>query len=196
MQFPEKCPVCLTSANDRFEIKVNEKEVHGEVYFSRYASIYTKPTGIPYSPSGSSTSIVLRIPVCEDHTSKRTFGTALTGVIGFFLFFYPLLFSLLCISRDLRYGGNLVLDTFVFLTFAGITSALLLYGFFPRSIERAIFIERANRGEDLIFLRISNEEYLEMFMELNQMYAKIITKEEFEENDHGGPATATAPSKL
>ncbi|MHA1770137.1 MAG: hypothetical protein ACTSYL_11430 [Candidatus Thorarchaeota archaeon] len=175
---------------------MNEKETHGEIYFSRYASIYTKPTGIPYSSSSLATSIVLQVPVCQDHMGKRTFGTALTGVIGFFLFFYPLLFSLLCISRDLRYGGNLVLDTLVFLTFAGITSALLLYGFFPRSIERAIFIERANRGEDLIFLRISNEEYLEQFMELNQMHAKIITEEEFEEEGHEDSTTAASPLKM
>ncbi len=77
-----------------------------------------------------------------------------------------------------------MLDLVLFLVFAAIVAALLLYGFFPRSIERALSIEYANRGDDLIFLRINNDDYFDEFISLNEMFADVMTREEFKEMSH------------
>jgi hypothetical protein len=52
-----------------------------------------------------------------------------------------------------------------------------LYGFFPRALERALRFQDVSRVNESLLISISNPEYCDQFLELNEMHAEILDDE-------------------
>ena len=52
-----------------------------------------------------------------------------------------------------------------------------LYGFFPRSLERALRFQDVSRVNDSLLVSISNPEYRDQLLELNEMYSEKLYDE-------------------
>ena len=46
---------------------------------------------------------------------------------------------------------------------------ILMYGLYPRALERAIRFHDVNRVKDYVILSVSNRDYLNRFLKLNEM---------------------------
>ena len=71
--------------------------------------------------------------------------------------------------------------------FIGTTALLvmiLLYGLFPRALERAIRFHKINRANDSVLLSISNSEYCQLFLDLNEMTIDIVEDGTLETADY------------
>jgi hypothetical protein len=55
----------------------------------------------------------------------------------------------------------------------------ILYGYYPRALEKAIAFEDIDVVRDEYTLKLTNEEYTKLFMRLNEMH--IITSKESKE---------------
>lgn len=159
---------------DLIPITVLENE-HGTDGDDSTAAVYSYGTGVDEASPGLRSSVLFWIPACAIHAHIRTMKKRFVGVLGFFILFYPALFFILAIIRDVRYGGPLLSDTVLLILMCGIMIGLLLFGFLPRGLERAIIFVRINRGKDTVMLRIRNDDYRRQFLELNEMHARIIS---------------------
>ncbi|MHA1770134.1 MAG: hypothetical protein ACTSYL_11445 [Candidatus Thorarchaeota archaeon] len=174
LKFPEFCPVCMDEPYDLVPITVIERACDTESSGST-TTVYSRGTSMNESSPGLQSSVLFWIPACASHANIRTMKKRFVGALGFFILFYPALFLILAIIRDVHYGGSLPSDITLFIFIDIVMLSLILYGFFPRSLERAIIFERVNRGEDLVILRILNDDYRRQFLELNEMHAGIIS---------------------
>ena len=113
------------------------------------------------------------------HGSKsvRFLWTKLIEVIGFFILFYPILFFLLQINVAVVYSRPLLPSLLGFLITAFILMWFFLYGFFPRALERALRFQDVSRVNDSLLVSISNPEYRDQFLELNEMHSEILDDE-------------------
>jgi cytochrome c biogenesis protein CcdA len=111
------------------------------------------------------------LPTCMRHGSKsvRSLRTKLIAVLGFFVLFYPILFYLLSINVAVNYERDLANPLTGFLVTFTALILILLYGFFPRALERSVRFHRVSRTKDAVLLSLSNPEYMELFLELNGM---------------------------
>ncbi|MFW9770388.1 MAG: hypothetical protein ACFFEM_16335, partial [Candidatus Thorarchaeota archaeon] len=113
------------------------------------------------------------VPTCMRHGSRsvRSFRSKMIAVIGFFIMFYPIIYYLLSINQALSYGRDITqpltgsIATFLVLV------AFLVYGFFPRALERALQFHEVSRAKDQAFLSISKPDYRLQFLELNEMHS-------------------------
>ncbi len=119
------------------------------------------------------------VPTCMRHGSKsvRFLWTKLIAVIGFFILFYPILFFLLQINVAVVYSMPLLPPLLGFLSTAFILMWFFLYGFFPRALERALRFQDVSRVNDSLLISISNPEYRDQFLELNEMHSEILHDE-------------------
>ena len=51
----------------------------------------------------------------------------------------------------------------------GMLIAAIIFGYYPRPLERAIVFVRMDLVKDLVTLKVSNTEYLSQFRKLNEM---------------------------
>ncbi len=175
VKFPEVCPVCLDEPFDLVPITVFERKSVARPPVTR-ADIFSsgpKPNFGRQEPETQS-SVLFWIPACAAHMNIVTIKTKAIGALGFFILFYPALFFALAMIRDVRYGGNLLFDLVIFLIIVTVTGGLLAFGFMPRSLQRAIVFDGVNRGENVVLLRIHNDEYRRLFLEQNQSHADIM----------------------
>jgi len=112
------------------------------------------------------------VPTCMAHGSKsvRTTRTRSVAIGGFFLLFYPLIFFLLQINAALIYSRPLSEPVLGALFFIAAMLGTILYGLFPRALERDLKFENTSRTKDSVDAIIKNREYRELFCELNSMF--------------------------
>ena len=112
------------------------------------------------------------VPTCMAHGSKsvRTIRTRLVAVIGFFVLFYPIIFYLLQINVAVVYSRSILEPLSGATLFIGLLLLTILYGLFPRALERGLKFENTNRMKDTVDVLIKNEEYREIFIEMNEMH--------------------------
>ena len=116
------------------------------------------------------------VPTCMRHGSRsvRSFRSKMIAVIGFFIIFYPILYFLLSINLALTYSRDLTQPLTGFIATVSVLVAFLLYGFFPRGLERALQFHDVNRAKDVVLLSISKSEYLDQFRKLNEMHVQEV----------------------
>lgn len=180
IQFPEACPVCLEEPEDLVFVTVIEKV--SDDYTSSSWAKQDKTDVALESAKGSTT---FTIPTCMRHGSKsvRSLRKKLIAALGFFILFYPIIYFLLRINVSLVYSRSL---TEPLLGFGITTTALiliLLYGLFPRALERAVRFHDVNRVRDTVDLSLANAEYYGLFLEINEMSSDTVADEETEVND-------------
>jgi len=167
IQFPKVCPVCLEEPEDLVFVTIIEK-----VYDDYASSSWTKPqdaTSVALSAAKGATTFA--IPTCMKHGSKkvRSLKTKLIAALGFFLLFYPILYFLLQINTALVYSRPFLQPLVGFVGTTVLLVMILLYGLFPRALERAIRFHKISRVDDSVLLSISNSEYCQLFLDLNEM---------------------------
>jgi hypothetical protein len=125
------------------------------------------------------------IPTCMRHGSKsvRSLKTKLIAALGFFVLFYPILFFLLQINVALVYSRPLLQPLLGFTGTSALLIMILLYGLFPRALERAIRFHNVSRARDSVLLTVSNIEYNRQFLDLNEMTADIVEDKKSETVD-------------
>ncbi|MHA1908345.1 MAG: hypothetical protein ACW98Y_13685 [Candidatus Thorarchaeota archaeon] len=185
--FPEVCPVCISEAEDLVALTIMETK-------ERWTETRSLVGG--WTKSQDRADVILQesrggttfwIPACLQHGS----GTITTprkkviSAIGFLFLLYPFIFSVLLIANALEFSrpigelGWMLL--FVFILIIGD----ILYGFFPRALERNIRIWEISRAKDRVTIILKNEKYRMMFLEQNALHADLY-EDETPEDSNGG----------
>lgn len=177
VEFPELCPVCLGSAEDLVFITIIDK-IRKDDYIGTTMSRQDDKTSIAVNAARGHTTFA--VPTCMAHGSKsvRSLRTKLVALVGFFIFFYPILYFLLQLNVALNYSGSIEspLIGVAISLMALLTS--LLYGLFPRALERKLKFVDVARANDEIVLSIDNRDYRDEFLKTNVMNAEIVEKSE------------------
>ncbi len=173
IQFPEICPVCLDEAEDLVFVTVTER-IGSESYESSSMIKGEDKASIALEAARGATTFP--VPTCLHHGSKsvRSLRTKLFAVVGFFIFFYPILFFLLQINAALIYSRSTTEPLVGFLFFATLLSLSILYGLFPRALERSLKFENISRAKDSVEVVMINSDYGKRFFELNEMFSENI----------------------
>ena len=166
IQFPETCPVCLSEVEDLVFVTVVDKEADGYA-----SSSWTKQDEVNIQLQTAKSATTFAIPTCMRHGSKsvRSLRMKLIAALGFFLLFYPILFYLFKINVALTYSRPLAEPLIALAVLVVILVLILMYGLYPRALERAIRFHDLNRVKDYVILSVSNREYLNRFLKLNEM---------------------------
>jgi len=124
-------------------------------------------------------AITFPVPTCIAHGSKsvRTIRTRLVSVVGFFVLFYPLMFYLLQINTALIYSRSLIEPVLGVLFVGFLLVATIIYGLFPRALERGLKFENTNRIKDSVDVVIKNKEYRQLLIETNGIFAEPVSDE-------------------
>lgn len=167
IQFPELCPVCLSDAEDLVFVTIVERA--GDDYDASSWTSGKDKTAVALDAARGATTFA--VATCMSHGSKsvRSLKTRLIAVLGFFILFYPILFFLLQINVALVYSGVLLPPLLGFFVTFFTLILFFLYGFFPRALERNLRFHDVSRVKDSLSLSISNPEYRNKFLELNEM---------------------------
>jgi hypothetical protein len=166
IQFPDLCPVCSSEAEDLVFVTVIDKET--DDYAS---SSWTKRDGVNTELQTAKEATTFAVPTCMQHGSKsvRSLRMKLTAALGLFLLFYPILFYLLRINVALTSSRPLAEPLTALTVLIVILVLILMYGLYPRALERAIRFHDVNRVKDYVILSVSNRDYLNRFLKLNEM---------------------------
>jgi hypothetical protein len=170
INFPEICPVCSDDAEDLVFVTVTER--HGpESYESSLLIRGEDKTSAALEAAKGATTFA--VPTCMRHGSKTVRGlrTKMIAVAGFFIFFYPILFFLLQINAALIYSRPLMEPAMGLVFFSTALVFTVLYGVFPRALERALKFEDISRTKDTVEVIMTNPEYIEKFLEMNEFFA-------------------------
>ncbi len=177
IEFPEVCPVCLDPAEDLVFITVLDRLRQDDHIGTSWSRQDDKISSALSSAKGYAT---FAVPTCMSHGSRsvRTFRTRLVAIVGFFVMFYPVLYFLLELNAT-SYYSEPVMSTWIGLIGSIlILLGSLLYGLFPRALERKLrFVDMA-RSKDVVVLRIQNREYRTRFLEANGLNAEIVGTED------------------
>ena len=181
IQFPEACPVCLKEPEDLVFVTIVEKT--DTDYTS--GSWNRQEDKVDVALSASRGAATFAIPTCMLHGSRsvRTLRMKLIAAFGFFVLFYPILYFLLQINLALVYSRSLVPPLLGFIGITSILVIILLYGLFPRALERTIRFHDVIRTNDSVVLSIANRGYRELFLEINEMTAEVLDNEHTKAND-------------
>jgi hypothetical protein len=171
IQFPEICPVCLNDAEDLVFVTVIER-IGSDNYES--SSMIKGEDKISAALEAAKGATTFPVPTCLRHGSKsvRSLRTKLFAVAGFFIFFYPILFFLLQINVALIYSRSIMEPVMGFILFTALLILALLYGLFPRALERSLRFENLNRTKDSVEVVMTNGEYGRKFLDLNDMFSE------------------------
>lgn len=176
IQFPESCPVCMESAEDLVFVTVTER-IGPDSYESRaWIKGEDKTSAALETVKGATT---FAVPTCMQHGSRsvRTTRTRMIAVLGFFVFFYPILFYLLRINLAIIYSRPLMEPLMGVLVCSAAMLASILYGLFPRALERNLHFENVKRTKDLVEVIIKNEAYRRLFIQMNEINTTIANGE-------------------
>jgi hypothetical protein len=176
IRFPENCPVCMDPAEDLVFITIIESYGPESYESSSWAKEDEKLAGALQSARSTTT---FSVPTCMAHGSKsvRTNRTRFVAVVGFFVLFYPIIFFLLQINLALTYSRPLLEPLSGVAIFASLLLGTILYGLFPRALERKLKFENTSRTKDSVDVLIDNPEYREIFLEMNGVFAERVSDE-------------------
>ncbi|MFX1559149.1 MAG: hypothetical protein ACFFBL_01050 [Promethearchaeota archaeon] len=181
IQFPDICPVCLKEPEDLVFVTIMERRD----YDYAYSSWMKGQDKTEVALNAAKGAIAFTIPTCMLHGSKsvRTFRTKMVAAVGFFGLFYPILYYLLQINVAVGMARSILEPLLGLVGTFSLLLIFLLYGLFPRALERAIHFDDVSRVKDWVLLRISNPEYRHQFMDLNMISADIVESEPTENRE-------------
>ncbi len=178
--FPEVCPVCMDEAEDLVAITVFETTIdHWSERRGLVSGWVKEQDKADMALSQTKGGSIFWIPACLSHGSNTvtTPRKQVISILGFMLLFYPLLYFFLGFVAAIEYSRPileyLVPVIILLLTMVGD----IMYGFFPRTLERSIrFLDiDYSRDEALIFLK--NDQYRSLFLKTNEMSAESLQGE-------------------
>jgi hypothetical protein len=180
IQFPDICPVCMDSAEDIVFITIVEKHGQDDYISSSFHKSDDKTSAALNAARGATT---FAVPTCLAHGSKsvRSIRTKSIAAVGFFLFLYPIIYYLLQLNVAFYYSRPLVPPLTGLVVVLLAMAATIVYGLYPRALERKLKFEEISRTKDHVILRISNSEYQSEFLEMNGMNADIVTSIDLKE---------------
>ncbi|MHA1959283.1 MAG: hypothetical protein ACW99U_03590 [Candidatus Thorarchaeota archaeon] len=176
IQFPEMCPVCLEDPEDLVAITITQtpRVSKSDPNISSAWMSGRKETDVALAALQAAATFW--VPACMKHGSRsvRSGRKRAIAWVSFFVFFYPILFSLLLLASAFHLNMPLLEPLF----WLGVSTSLFLfsaaYGYYPRAFERAIKFLELDRASNAIILLIEDDEYRELFLELNNMHADVV----------------------
>lgn len=174
IQFPEVCPVCMEPAEDLVFVSVTERAGPDSYESRSWIKGEDKVSAAIEAVKGITT---FALPTCMRHGSKsvRTLRTRIISVLGFFIFFYPIIFYLLQLNTAIIYSRSLMEPIMGVFVFSVAMFLSILYGLFPRALERNVKFENVKRAKDSVEIVVKNEEYRQLFLEMNEINSEIVT---------------------
>ena len=176
VEFPEKCPVCLDEPEDLVSVTITERfsVVRGDdSAVSTWADGKDKADLILASARGA---VTFWVPTCMLHGSGklRTGRARFIAWAALFVLFYPALFFLLGINAAIWHSRSLLEPLANLTVILLVFFVLVIYGYYPRALERSLKFIDIDRAKDAVYIYIMNDEYRKLFMDLNAMHADVI----------------------
>ncbi len=176
VEFPEKCPVCLDEPEDLVSVTITERSsvVRGDdSAVSTWADGKDKADLILASARGA---VTFWVPTCMLHGSGklRTGRARFIAWAALFVLFYPALFFLLGINAAIWHSRSLLEPVTGLAVILVLLFVLVIYGYYPRALERSLKFIDIDRAKDTVYIDIMNDEYRKLFMDLNAMHAVVI----------------------
>jgi hypothetical protein len=176
VEFPEKCPVCLDEPEDLVSVTITERfsVVRGDdSAVSTWADGKDKADLILASARGA---VTFWVPTCMLHGSGklRTGRARFIAWAALFVLFYPALFFLLGINAAIWHSRSLLEPLANLTVILLVFFVLVIYGYYPRALERSLKFIDIDRAKDAVYIDIMNDEYRKLFMDLNAMHADVI----------------------
>ena len=176
VEFPERCPVCLDEPEDLVSVTITERSsaVRGdENAVSTWADGKDKADLILASARGA---VTFWVPTCMLHGSGklRTGRARFIAWAAVFVLFYPALFFLLGINAAIWHSRPLLESVIGLAVVLVLFFVLVVYGYYPRALERSLKFTDIDRAKDAVYIDIINDEYRKLFMDLNAMHADMI----------------------
>ena len=176
VEFPEKCPVCLDEPEDLVSVTITERAsaVRGnENAVSTWADGKDKADLILASARGA---VTFWVSTCMLHGSGklRTGRARFIAWAALSVLFYPALFFLLGINAAIWHSRPLFEPVANLTVILLVLFVLVVYGYYPRALERALKFIDIDRAKDTVYINIMNDEYRKLFMSLNAMHAVVI----------------------
>ncbi|TET14278.1 MAG: hypothetical protein E3J82_02120 [Candidatus Thorarchaeota archaeon] len=176
VEFPEKCPVCLDEPEDLVSVTITERfsVVRGDdSAVSTWADGKDKAELILASARGA---VTFWVPTCMLHGSGklRTGRARFIAWAALFVLFYPALFFLLGINAAIWHSRSLLEPLANLTVILLVFFVLVIYGYYPRALERSLKFIDIDRAKDAVYIDIMNDEYRKLFMDLNAMHADVI----------------------
>jgi len=178
VQFPEKCPVCLSEPEDLVSITVMESSHFDRSADSSTSSWSDGKDKVEMALAAAQGAATFWVPTCSVHGSRslRSGSKRFMAWAAFFVLFYPGLYYTLGIVNALHNPRPLLEPLLGLVVTASLLILLAFFGYHARAIERTLRIVRIDRHEDAVYMDIRNREYGKLFMELNAGYADIVDK--------------------
>ncbi|MBD3407802.1 MAG: hypothetical protein GF411_16910 [Candidatus Lokiarchaeota archaeon] len=170
--FPEICPVCLAEAEDLVSMQVWSSE-DKQLASTTFSGSADKTESLLHAKKGAT---VIWVPTCMRHGSKavRTTGKIIKAWIAFLILWYPGIYFLLGVLSAYYNDRPILPPLFPLLVIFLLMVISLLYGYYPRTLERKLKFVDVDRLDDALFIKIRSPEYYEIFFELNELYVEII----------------------
>ncbi|NHI82777.1 MAG: hypothetical protein EAX81_00550 [Candidatus Thorarchaeota archaeon] len=176
LQFPEICPVCMKEGEDLIAVTVIERSPSKERY-DTHSSWGSGEDKVGAALEAARGATVFWIPTCLKHGSRsvRTERKRLLAFAAYFVMFYPMLYFFLSLRNAMLQERPFEIPLLGLLVTLLIFLLMAFYGFYPRSLEKAVTILNTERSRDSVYLRIRNDEYRRAFMELNEMSCDFVS---------------------
>lgn len=176
VEFPEKCPVCLDEPEDLVSVTITERSSvvrRDDSAVSTWADGKDKADLILASARGA---VTFWVPTCMLHGSGklRTGRARFIAWAALFVLFYPALFFLLGINAAIWHSRSLLEPVTGLAVILVLLFVLVIYGYYPRALERSLKFIDIDRAKDTVYIDIMNDEYRKLFMDLNAMHADVI----------------------
>ena len=180
VEFPERCPVCLDEPEDLVSVTITGRSsaVRGdENAVSTWADGKDKAALILASARNA---VTFWVPTCMLHGSGklRTVRARFIAWAAIFVLFYPALFFILGINAAIWYSRPLLEPVTGLVVILVLFFVLVVYGYYPRALERSLKFIDIDRAKDAVYIDIMNDEYRKLFMDLNAMHADVIRSPE------------------
>lgn len=175
IKFPEACPVCLHEPEDLILVTVLDR-ASDDINTDIYSSFKRGDDQVGATMDSIKGAATFWIPTCNRHGSGslRSGKAKFIAWASYFVFFYIILYFILDVTRAIHLSRPLLVPAVGLTVALGVFLTLVLYGYFPRILERKMKFLDIDRSSDSVTIDIKNEEYLEQFMALNQMYTEVI----------------------
>jgi hypothetical protein len=180
VKFPEFCPVCMDEAEDLVAITVFETTIdHWSERRGLVSGWMKEQDKADIALSQTKGGSIFWVPACLSHGSDTitTPRKKILSIVGFMLLFYPLLYFFLGLTAAIEYSRpllNFLIPVSILLLAIAID---IMYGFYPRALEKSIKFLEINYSKDEVIIYLSNDKYRKLFLETNEMAAESLQGE-------------------
>ncbi len=189
--FPEVCPVCMDEAEDLVALTIMESQDRWIESRSLVGGWMKSQNKVEVALQESRGGITFWIPACLQHGSDTitTPRKKIIAAIGFLLLIYPFIFYTLGIATALEFDRPLSGMLLSLILIICLIIIDIMYGFYPRALERSVKIENISRTKDRVIIILKNDDYRNQFLEQNALHAELLENMKRETNteiDDGG----------